>query len=326
MELSAGRHPGGRRAIRIIVRRVSLLSGEVVEHLESAYDISVKGLAELDRDVFRVDRGGGPPWVVRVFPPERPVEAVEGDAAVLRNLAAAGFPAERCAAPVSTLGDRGVLVTQFVEGTSPDRPGRTFAILGALLGRLNARPATSARPGGAWHHLAPVGVPADEVDAAMTLLQSVRARTTGADSEHCDQLLDAVAGLDDAADLPHGFVHPDFVPANAIQVAGGGLVIVDWAGAGRGPRLWSLAYLLWAGGVRDLRLVDAAVSHYREHVQPTPDELQRLAGVLHARALLLGCWSVAAGRRTPAEAAAGLRWARRKAEPIANRAIAGFTS
>jgi hypothetical protein len=227
---------------------------------------------------------------------------------------------------VSTLDDRGVLVIEFIDGTRPDRPGRTFAILGALLGGLHARPATGSRPGGAWHHLAPTGGPADEIDAALTLMQSVRARTSGADSERCDLLLDAVASLDDAADLPYAFVHPDFVPANAIQVADGGLVIVDWAGAGRGPRLWSLAYLLWAGGVRDPRLVDAAVSHYRRHTQPTADELGRLAGVLHARPLLLDCWSVAAGRRTLTEAVEGLRWARRQAEPIATRAIAAFTT
>jgi hypothetical protein len=32
--------------------------------------------------VFRVERRDGPAWVVRVFPPERPVHAVEGDAAI----------------------------------------------------------------------------------------------------------------------------------------------------------------------------------------------------------------------------------------------------
>lgn len=49
--------------------------------------------------------------MVRVFPPERPIHAVEGDAAILRNLASAGFPAERRAPNLSTLDGRGVLVT-----------------------------------------------------------------------------------------------------------------------------------------------------------------------------------------------------------------------
>ena len=80
-----------------------------------------------------------------------------------------------------------------------------------------------------------------------------------------------------AQDLPHAFVHPDFVPANAIPTPDERLVIVDWAGAGRGPRLWSLGFLLWASGARSMRLVDVVVSRYRRHVVLEPEELTRLA-------------------------------------------------
>ena len=75
-------------------------------------------------------------------------------------------------------------------------------------------------------------------------------------NRHRDVVVWKLEDLDDGADLPHAFVHPDFVPANAITTPDDHRVIVDWAGAGNGPRLWSLAFLLWAGGVRDLRLVD----------------------------------------------------------------------
>jgi len=92
---------------------VSLPADQVARHLESAHGARVAGVAELDRDVFRVERRDGPAWVVRVFAPERPVHAVEGDAAILRNLASAGFPAECCATDVSTLDGRGVLITDF---------------------------------------------------------------------------------------------------------------------------------------------------------------------------------------------------------------------
>ncbi len=78
--------------------------------------------------------------------------------------------------------------------------------------------------------------------------------------------------------------------------------------------------------MRDLRLVDAAISRYRKHTEPTAAELDRLAGVLHARPLLFDCWAVAAGRRTLTETVNGLRCARRQAEPIATRAVAAFTS
>ncbi|MBO0868424.1 MAG: phosphotransferase [Micromonosporaceae bacterium] len=304
---------------------MGVCADQVIEHLESTHGVSITGLTALDRQVFRVDRRDGPAWVARVFPPQRPVDAVEGDAAILNRLAEAGFPAERCAAPVSTMDGQGVLVTQFVEGVPPGPGGRLFAVLGALLGGLHARPASRMRPGGAWHHLAPTGGPAEEIDAALALLQSARSRIGGTQSDEWTVLLDAVAGLDDAADLPHGFVHPDFVPANVVETAGGDLVIVDWAGAGRGPRLWSLAYLLFVAGIRDLRLVDAVATRYRRHVQPTAGELERLAGAMRARPLLLDCWSVGAGRRTPAEAVHRLRRAAPLADRIAARAISAFT-
>ncbi len=75
-------------------------------HLEGRYRIRVAELTLLDPGgVFRVDRHDGPSWVTRVFPALRPIEAVEGDAAALRFLAQAAFPAERCAhsEPVSAL-------------------------------------------------------------------------------------------------------------------------------------------------------------------------------------------------------------------------------
>jgi len=44
-----------------------------------------------------------------------------------------------------------------------------------------------------------------------------------------DRLREEVQATDDCEDLPHAFVHPDFVPANAIPTADERLVVVDWA-------------------------------------------------------------------------------------------------
>jgi hypothetical protein len=44
------------------------------------------------------------------------------------------------------------------------------------------------------------------------------------------------------------------------------------------------------------------------------------------RPLLFDCWAVANGRRTLAEAVAGMRTTNRLAGPIADRAIAAFNS
>jgi aminoglycoside phosphotransferase (APT) family kinase protein len=280
-------------------------------HLTERYGIRVTGLTELDTGVYRVE---GPDWVARVFPETRSLDDVTGDAEILRRLDDAGFPAERRAhdEPVSEFAGRAVLVTNFVQGVPPDKPGRVFAYLGALLGRLHAHDGAGLRPGGAWHHLAS-GTPADEIDAALKLID-----------DHV--LLDEVCELDDCADLPHAFVHPDFVPANAITTADGTVVIVDWAGAGRGPRLWSLGFLLWAAGMRSPKALELVVSRYRRHVGLEPGELARLAGAITARPLLLDCWSVAHGRKSATQVAGSLRFLHRNAERIAEQATALFTA
>lgn len=273
-------------------------------HLEDRYGIDVARVAPLDHGVFRVDRHDGPRWVARVFGSERPLATVHDDAEILVRLERAGFPAERCAhsEPVSEFLGQSVLVTTFLEDHGPMRPGRPAAILGALLGGLHARAGTNVREGGAWHHLSSAGGPREEIAAAAELLDDHLPQVGVRELPLLDRLRDEVARTDDCHDLPHAFVHPDFAPPNAISTADGKLAIVDWAGAGRGPRLWSLGFLLWAAGARDLRLVDLVVSRYRRAVQLEPAELDRLDGAIRGRPVMLEIWSVCAGRRELAAA------------------------
>ena len=295
-------------------------------HLGQTYGIDVVGLGALDVGVFRVDRGDGGAWVARVFPAACPSEVVQGDAAILRGLERAGFPAERCAhaEPVSMLAEQPVLVTDFVEPAAPLRPGRHAAILGTLLGRLHSNPATGMREGGAWHHLSFAGTPQAEVAAAGELLEDASSRVGLRELTLYDRLRDEVEATDDCRDLPHAFVHPDLVPANAIPTADEHLVIVDWAGAGRGPRLWSLGFLLWAAGARSPRLVDAVVSRYGRHISLEPEELARLGGAVRARPVMLECWSFCAGRRNLADAIQRIGHANKLAEEIADHARRAF--
>lgn len=290
----------------------------IADHLAASHGIEVTGLSKLDLGVFRVERAEGEPWVARVFPIERPLAEVEGDAAILRGLERAGFPAERCASrtPVSELGGQGVLVTEFVPGVRAD-DARTFAYLGALLGGLHAHPAEGLRPGGAWHHLVPQGTPSEEIEAVLSLL---------GEAGGASELIEAVAELDDCSDLPHAFVHPDFVPANAIEKSDGTVTVVDWAGSGRGPRLWSLGFLLFAAGSRSPKHVDLVVSRYRRRTRLTPDELGRLPDAIRARPLMLDCWAVGTGRKPAHRATAGLSRLAKLSERIADQARAAFTA
>jgi Ser/Thr protein kinase RdoA (MazF antagonist) len=303
----------------------------LAEHLDRVYGVTVTGLERLDRGVYRVRIADGPDWVARTFGPGRPLSAVRNDAVILRLLQDGGFPAERLAAEnaITTLGDQSVLVTRFIAGRRPTG-ARAWAILGALLGGLHAALADGVPPGGAWHHLA-TGTPRDEIVAATELLERVHEDAPVAQLAPLGALLDELERLDDGDDLPHALVHPDFVPVNALEdedadpgQPGRGVVVVDWTGAGRGPRLWSLAFLLWAGGVRSPKLVDVIVSRYRRRITLEPDELDRLAAVMLARPLLFDCWRIAYHGRLASEVVAALPEHRRACERIAVLARQAF--
>lgn len=305
----------------------SACAAQLRSHLVSTYGVAVSQISSLDAGVFKVDRNEGPSWVARVFPETRPHDGASGDVAILRALERSGFPAERCAtaAPVSVLDGRDVLVTEFVTPAPPLQPrGRTHAILGALLGRLHSHPGEGLRAGGAWHHLSFTGTPRSELAAARAMLEAAQSRVGLRELSLYHRLCDAVERTDDCEDLPHAFVHADFVPANAVPTAQGDLVIVDWAGSGRGPRLWSLGFLLWAAGVRSPKLVDVVVSRYSRNVALRQAEFDRLAGAIRARPVMLECWSFCAGRRELGEAAARIEEAERQAPRIAEVARRAF--
>jgi Ser/Thr protein kinase RdoA (MazF antagonist) len=293
-------------------------------------------VAELDVGVFRVGLLDRPDWVARVFPAARPMTAVAGDAAILTFLADHEFPAERCAAsePVTDLHGRGVLVTEYVDAVP--REARRAAIrdegglrrLGEWLGRLHTLPDDSGgitRPGGAWHHLADGG-PKEEIAAASRLLTAAENRVAADQRPLYESMRAALDGLDACEDLPLVLTHPDFVLANVVASPDRGLVVVDWAGAGRGARLWSLAWLLFAEGVKDVRRVDRVAAGYRTCVELEPEELSRLAAVLPARWVTLRTWEFGMGRKALVDAAREIADGIELASAITARARAAFAS
>lgn len=300
-------------------------------HLEARHGIEVEAMTELDLGVWRIGRAEGPDWVARWFPARRTAEAVAGDAAILRLLAAHGFPAERCAAdePVSVLDDRSVLVTEWADpvplGQRRDaiRAAGGLRRLGALLGQLSTLDATVptqagvTRAGGAWHHLAD-GLPSAEAAAASQMLADAAPVIPDAEREAFDALRAEVAALDTADGLPEGLIHPDFVLANVVATPDG-MVLVDWAGTGRGPRLWPLAFLLYEQAARDPRRAAAVLLGYREHVTLEAEELRRLAAVAQARPLILRCWSVCMGHLTPTQAMTATEKTKALTETVATK-------
>jgi Ser/Thr protein kinase RdoA (MazF antagonist) len=320
-----------------VIRFGSPMPGKPAErlraHLQARYGIDVTAMTDLDLGVWRVGRADGPDWVARWFPARRPAEAVAGDAEILRYAAAHDFPAERCAAdePVSALDGRGVLVTEWADPVPRERRREAIRAvgglgrLGALVGRLTTLPAADgacSRPGGAWHHLAD-GLPAAEVAAAARMLTDHAHLIPDAERAAYEALLAEVNALDTADGLPEALIHPDFVLANVVATSDA-MVVVDWAGAGRGPRVWSLAFLLYAEGAKDLRRVDVVLAGYRRHVTLTGEELDRLASIARARPLVLSVWSVCTGRTTPTVALAHAAEVKTLTEAVAARARAAL--
>jgi Ser/Thr protein kinase RdoA (MazF antagonist) len=283
---ASGEPPSAGRIAAFTERMLHRSGGDAIAgHLEAAYGVTVKRTRELDLGVHRVDLGGPGQlgWIARVFPAVRDADAIRGHAELLAWLAAAGFPAERCASPepISILDGQGVLVTELAPGRALAAKPETFELLGRLLGQLHSMPAdgnpAASRPGGAWHHLLPDGSTADEVTAARTLLHDARHRVRASAADRYDTLVAAAGAGDPCSDLPHCLVHPDLVPRNAIGHLEGEVTLIDWTGAGRGPRIVSLGCLLWAAAsVADWwdqhrRRVDAAAEHARAALrQPAP--------------------------------------------------------
>lgn len=134
----------------------------LVGHIEQCYGVVAASSMSIDDGTVKLELADSRCWVARIFAAERPLATTAAEAALLRRLEQAGFPAERCAdeRPVSSCDGRPVLVTEFIDGP---RAG-SFAWLGALLSHLHVRPGAGLPAGGTWHHVA-VGTPADEITA-----------------------------------------------------------------------------------------------------------------------------------------------------------------
>jgi Ser/Thr protein kinase RdoA (MazF antagonist) len=288
----------------------------LLTHLRDYYGVDAIKATRLSVNntyVFRIDRSDGEPWVARQYPPARPRAGAEGDAAILRFLQAQGYPAERLAVEdaVSEFEGSAVLVTQFVEGRPmPGHLGpEEFTILGDLLGRLHALPPDDAiaRPGGA-QGLDPAreGAPRQDLQAGLAFLDAVDTKVAASDRPRFEQLRRRVRMADDGQGLPDGLLHGNLLHAQSHAVlSDSGAIAINWMSSGRGPRLADLAWLLWGTGSWGPRranreCVSAAVAAYRQHIEPTEEELDRLEPVMYIRPLYLVCFgyrrALASGR------------------------------
>jgi Ser/Thr protein kinase RdoA (MazF antagonist) len=272
----------------------SPVAERLIAHLRDRYGIDAVGATPLSQHVnyvIRIERNDGDPWVARAFPPARPRIGAEGDASILRFLARHDYPSERLAVDdaVSDFEGSTVLVTQFVANRAlPEAQWGTT--MGDLLGRLHALPLdeSASRPGGAeGGDSSREGGPRQDLLAALSFLDSVDTKVPASDREQFEQLRERVRSADAGEGLPEALVHGNFLagdPDHAVMTEGGPLV-VNWKGAGRGPRLADLGWVLWGCWAETdaIPVIDA----YRRHVELTEEELARLEAVMAIRPLYL---------------------------------------
>jgi Ser/Thr protein kinase RdoA (MazF antagonist) len=276
----------------------------LLAHLRDRYDIDPVAATKLSVHktyVFRIDRKDGDPWIARAFPPARPREGVEGDAAILRFLERQDYPAERLAVDdaVSDFDGSTVLVTRFIEGGRLPDSTEKFAMMGDLLGRLHALPhdESSSRPGGAsGEDPRREGTPRQDLLAALAFLDAVDTKVPATERERFERLRNKVRSADDGEGLPEGLLHGNLLHAPDHVILGEhGPVAINWKASGRGPRLADFAYLIWGTGSWNPRRpnqerIDAAVNAYRQYIEPTDDELDRLEAIMYVRTLYLACF------------------------------------
>ena len=165
---------------------------------------------------------------------------------------------------------------------------------------------------------------------AAALLDDIDDRITGDRRRGFEYLRAQVASGDDCEDLPHALVHPDPVFKNVVENARV-LTLIDWTGAGVGPRVVGLATLLM-GALRrtgwDRAALENIASAYRAHVQLEARELERLGSALLIRQLWFAAWNYWT-RTMKGNPPAGTEWwmplPRTLYEPLGRAASPAFT-
>ena len=151
------------------------------------------------------------------------------------------------------------------------------------------------------------GAPADQIaGAAVRLVHGGRTRGVPsrgravADPPRCDTSEPRAPSTTATACHGRSSIRTSCWPTSSPPGAGpcpGGLD----RGRGRAPRAWSLAFLLFAEGAKNLARIDLVISGYRDHIDLEPEEVDRLPALMRARPTTLAVWSFCHGRLTVAE-------------------------
>jgi Ser/Thr protein kinase RdoA (MazF antagonist) len=255
--------------------------------------------------VHRITLATGVSWILRIYQIANDQSVVFSPfalARVLTFLEERQYPAVRIVR--STDGEMVVacdgwyyLMTTFIEGVPFDWSPTAFYNLGAALGKLHALRLHEARD------MPRAGMlPGRELAYAQKQLERVEPLVPARLQSRYEELLQAIAQFDRLEDLPLACIHNDCHPANSICTADGQMQLIDWEGAGVGPAVIDVGFLLASSDnalpwtplapsdiypLHEERIA-AIVEGYCCYHALTPIELERLPDAIRFRCLVYG--------------------------------------
>lgn len=279
----------------------------IVEQEYGAQSVSLHPLnSDSGKWICRVQQANGQHWVLRAYALTYDLFDISDLTTTLLFLESQGYPAERLIrtvdnALIGTGNGWRVLVTTVIEGRIADYSLPALYLMGSMLGRLHALNPQTAIAMGLSHPPASM-LPAKELAYAMECLTSVAHRVPKSLRMRYDMLVEAVQSIDRCEDLPTVIIHNDYHPANIIQKSTGQMIPIDWEGAGLGPAVIDVGFLLsscdteapWTPPLPpDERRVTAIIDGYCQHHLLSLKELDQLADAMRFRAIVYGACSFA---------------------------------
>jgi Ser/Thr protein kinase RdoA (MazF antagonist) len=225
--------------------------------VEEAYDCHGAVLQPIspyqfeDRGIYRVDWEGGTSSVLRAFLADVTVE-LTGHAAVLDYLQQYGFAAPqvkrtRNGALLACYQGWTALFVSFLEGEVADFTLDSLNLLSACVGRLHTlshdalAEAENARLPDS--RLRPTQLASQAIDQLIQALPHVP-NALRQFCEDCIVALQRIQQAQQAGLLSERILHGDCWPGNAVRTPAGGIALIDWDGAGIGPAILDVGYLL----------------------------------------------------------------------------------
>jgi Ser/Thr protein kinase RdoA (MazF antagonist) len=204
-----------------------------------------------DRGIYRVDWEGGTSSVLRAFRADVTVE-LTGHAAVLDYLQQRGFAAPHVkrtsdGALLACYQGWTALFVSFLEGEVADFALHSLNLLSSCAGRLHTLSHDALTEAESVRLPDSVLRPTRPASHAIDNLIQALPHVPDALRQFCEDSIMALQRVQQAQQaglLPERILHGDCWPGNAVRTREGGIALIDWDGAGIGPAILDVGYLL----------------------------------------------------------------------------------